>query len=507
MIIIIDFGSQTSHLISRRFEDLGIKTKIITPEDSDFIIKNSNKISGIILSGGPNSVYKEDSPTIKRRIFNLKIPILGICYGMQLTAHLLGGEVKSSQTKEFGEASLIINRPSKLLESLSPHSTVWMSHGDYVAQLPKNFQFIAQSHDFEAGAMSNEKKKIYGIQFHPEVEHTEHGELILKNFAKICGLKITPNIINVPDIISGIRQKIGSHKAVAAVSGGLDSTVAATLVAQAIGPQLIPVHVDSGLMRPGTTERVRKYFQNLGIKPKIVKAEHFFLQRLEGVTDPEEKRKIIGQLYIDLFDEAVKNIDDVKYLVQGTIYSDVIESKGSKHSDNIKSHHNVGGLPEDMKLELIEPIRQFYTDQVRKIAKTIEVPDEIINDQPHPGPGYAIRILGEPGLTKQRLNMITAADTIIIEEMKKAGWYEKVLHSYVLLTGAMSTAVKGDGRNYGEVVAIRSLESSDRMTAKWSRLPYELLQTMASRIVNEIDGVSRVVYDISTKPPATMEWE
>jgi len=506
MIIIIDFGSQTTHLISRRFEDLGIKTKIVDPSESNFIIKNDHQISGIVLSGGPSSVYDDKSPKIKKKVLNLKIPVLGICYGMQLTANLLDGKVSPGESKEFGPATLVVNESSQLLKSLSPHSQVWMSHGDYVSKLPTGFEFIAQTKDISAAAMSDEKKKIFGVQFHPEVEHTEHGEIILKNFAKICGLEISKTKIDIPKMIANIKKEIGDYKAAAAVSGGLDSTVAATLVAKAIGNNLIPIHVDSGLMRPGTTERVTNFFQNLGIKPIIIEAEKIFLEKLKDVTDPEQKRKIIGKLYIDLFDEAVKDIEDVKYLVQGTIYSDVIESKGSKHSDNIKSHHNVGGLPDDMKLELVEPIRQYYTDQVRHIAKKIGVPDEITNDQPHPGPGYAIRIVGPP-ITKKRLEMITKADTIIIEEMKAAGWYEKVLHSYAIMTGAMSTAVKGDQRCYGEVVAIRILESSDRMTAIWTRLPYELLQKMSSRIINEIAEVSRVVYDISSKPPATMEWE
>jgi len=506
MITIIDFGSQTTHLISRRLGDLGIESKIIEPEESDFILKHNKEIEGIILSGGPSSVYEPKSPTINPEIFNTKKPILGICYGMQLTTHLLGGQVKPGSTKEFGPATLIINQTSALFNSLSPHSQVWMSHGDYVAKLPAGFKFIAQTGDIKAGAMSDETRKIYGIQFHPEVEHTEHGELILKNFVKICGLSVSRIQLDIPQIIGDLQQKIGRHKAIAAVSGGLDSTVAATLVAQAIGQQLIPVHIDSGLMRPGTTERVIDYFQNqLKIKPIIVYAEDVFLKKISKVTDPEKKRKIIGRLYIDLFNHEVKKIKDVKYLVQGTIYSDVIESQGSKHSANIKSHHNVGGLPKDMKLKLIEPIRQFYTDQVRQIAREIHVPDSIIHDQPHPGPGYAIRIIG--AITKERLDMITHADTIIIEEMKKAGWYKKILHSFAILTGTRSTAVKGDGRNYGEVLAIRAIESKDRMTANWAHLPYDLLQKLSSRLVNEIPGISRAVYDITTKPPATMEWE
>ncbi|MBU0648123.1 glutamine-hydrolyzing GMP synthase [Patescibacteria group bacterium] len=509
MIIIIDFGSQTTHLISRRINDFGIKTKIINPEktNSFFASKiNRKSCKGIVLSGGPASVYVRNAPIINKKIFSLDIPILAICYGMQLAAYLLNGKVRPGKTKEYGPATLILNKKSNILNSLSQHSQVWMSHGDVVIKPPTGFSFVAQTKSIKAAAMTNEKKKIYCIQFHPEVEHTEYGNLVLKNFVAACGFGLSRSKIDVARIIRRIKNKIGSAKTIAAVSGGLDSTVAATLVGKAIGKNLIPIHIDSGLMRPGTTERVIDYFEKkLKIKPIIIKAQNHFLSKLKGVTSPEKKRKIIGKLYIDLFEKKLASIPNIKYLVQGTIYSDVIESRGSKHAANIKSHHNVGGLPKNMKLSLVEPIREFYTDQVREIAKKINIPTEIISDQPHPGPGYAIRVIG--AMNRKRLDMISTADNIVIEEMKRSGWYHKVLHSFAILTNTKSTAVKGDDHNYGEVVAIRAIVSKDRMTGNWAHLPYNLLQKISGRIVNEITGVSRVVYDITTKPPATMEWE
>jgi GMP synthase (glutamine-hydrolysing) len=381
-----------------------------------------------------------------------------------------------------------------------------MSHGDTVVKPPEGFVLVAHSETIRSAAMKNDIKKIYGVQFHPEVEHTEHGELILKNFLeKVCGIKTKKILFQHSDILKTIRTKIGTKNAIAAVSGGLDSTVAATIVAKAIGKKLVPVHVDSGLMRKGTTEQVVKYFKKIGTKPVVLYKKREFLEALKGVNDPEQKRKIIGELYIDLFNDECKKHKNVGFLVQGTIYSDVIESKGSKYSVNIKSHHNVGGLPKNMKLKLIEPIRNLYTDQVRGLARKMKIPNEFIIQQPHPGPGYAIRVVGE--LTKERLERIQKADQIVVDEMKKAGWYKKVLHSFAVLTGTFSTSVKGDGRVYGEVVALRIVTSADRMTADWARLPYDLLQKMVSRITNEVTGVSRVVYDITTKPPATMEWE
>ncbi|EKD64493.1 MAG: hypothetical protein ACD_50C00372G0003 [uncultured bacterium] len=506
MIFVVDFGSQTAHLISRRIREFGVDVKMVSPEEA-YQKAVKEKAKGIIFSGGPASVYEKGAPSIDKRIFDLGIPILGICYGQQLTAYLLGGEVKRGKIREDGPATLKLNASCPLFDSVSPHSRIWMSHGDEVLKPPQGFSLIGESETIKSAAIANEKRKIYGVQFHPEVEHTEHGSLILQNFLeKICKISTRKTVISIEDIIEDLKKTVGNKKAIAAVSGGLDSTVAAALVARAIGKNLIPIHVDSGLMRKGTTEKVIRFFTDkLHIKPTFLKTQKEFLSVLKGKTDPEKKRKAIGKLYIDLFQEECKKYKDVKFLVQGTIYSDVIESRGTKNSANIKSHHNVGGLPKSLKLTLIEPIRHLYTDQVRAIAKKLDIPDEIINQQPHPGPGYAIRILGE--VDEKRLEIMQKADEIVVGEMKRSGWYYKLFHSFPVLTGAKSTSVKGDGRVYGEIIAIRAVTSVDRMTADWAKLPPELLQKITSRITNEIPEISRVVYDITTKPPATMEWE
>jgi len=507
MIIIIDFGSQTTHLIGRRIKEMGIPIKIIPPEKVFTEIKKEVP-KGIIMSGGPSSVYEKHAPTIDKKIFDQKIPILGICYGQQLTAHLLPlGKTKAGEKREDGPATLIIDLPSPLFDSVSPRSRIWMSHGDNVITPPKGFKFIAHTNSVLGGAMVNEEKKIYGVQFHPEVEHTKHGTLILRNFVeKICSIKTSKNDININQIIEKIKIEVGNKKVIAAVSGGVDSTVAATLVGKAISKNLTVVFADNGLMRLNTKEEVVEIFSKmLKINLIIVDCKKLFLSKLKGVIDPEQKRKIIGKLYIDIFEKEAKKIPDVKFLVQGTIYSDVIESKGSKHAAKIKSHHNVGGLPEKLGLKLIEPLREFYKDEVRTVGKKLGLSETIINKQPFPGPGMAIRIIGN--ITKERLKKEQIADQIVLEEIKKANLYNKIFQSFPIMTGAKSTAVKGDGRFYGEVIALRIYDSKDIMSASWSRLPYDLLQKIVSRIVNEVPGISRVVYDITTKPPATMEWE
>jgi GMP synthase (glutamine-hydrolysing) len=507
MIVIIDFGSQTAHLISRRISDFGIKTAIVDPQTA-FAYVELNKPAGIVFSGGPASVYEKNAPTIDKRIFTLSIPILGICYGQQLTAHLLkGGKTLKDKRREDGPATLSIQTRSLLFSGLPATFQVWMSHGDTVIKAPEGFVFTAKTNTIGSASMENRISKIYCVQFHPEVAHTENGTQILKNFVeKICLLKVSTKKLSPRSILYSIQETVGDDRVIAAVSGGVDSSVAAALVAKAIGNRLTVVYIDNGLMRVGTREEVEHIFTNLiPADLRIISCRNVFLEKLRGVTDPEKKRKIIGSLYIDYFQKEAKKIRAVKFLMQGTIYSDVIESKGTKHAVVIKSHHNVGGLPKNMKLKLIEPLRYYYKDEVRMIGRRLQLPGSVINKQPFPGPGHAIRIIGE--VTKERLEKQKLADSILLEEIKKSGLYKKVFQSFTVLTGANSTAVRGDGRFYDEVVALRIYDSEDIMSASWSRIDWNILQKIVSRITNEVPGVSRVVYDITTKPPATMEWE
>lgn len=509
MILVVDFGSQTTHLIARRVKELGSGVEIVTPQKALAAIKKI-KPQGIVLSGGPSSVYEKQAPTIDKAIFEQHIPILGICYGLQLTAHLLGGKVVPG-TKEYGPAMLqMANSKWQIGKDLPKKSTVWMSHGDSVVRLPKGFEIIGNTDHVPFAFAQDSKRGIYGLQFHPEVEHTEWGSTILKNFLSICEVKAGEHTIDIQALEEGIREKVGEDSyVIGAVSGGVDSTVAGVLTARAIGKRFIPVYVDNGLMREGTEESVKRIFTEYGIKPIIIKAEGEMLRRLVGIRDSERKRKLIGNFYIELFEQQIyQTISPGKkyeWLLQGTIYSDVIESKGTKHASKIKSHHNVGGLPKEMKLKLLEPLREFYKDEVRFIGKKLGLLNEFVDKQPFPGPGYAIRIRGE--VTKERLEKEKMADKIVLEELAKADLLKNVFISFPVMTGASSTAVKGDRRFFGEVVALRVVQSKDVMTSTWARLPYELLQIISSRIVNEVPGVSRVVYDISTKPPATMEWE
>jgi len=503
-IVVIDFGSQTAHLIARRFKDFGISTQIIDPEKA---LSEIDKLQpkGIVLSGGPTSVYEASAPTIDKRIFDCNIPILGICYGWQLTAHLLAGKVVSGH-KEYGPAILKANLNQALFSGVSAGSQVWLSHGDTVVKLPKGFIKIAQTESVKYAAAANTKRKIYGVQFHPEVEHTAQGTVILKNFVtKICELSTKKPRLQVQPLIDNLRQTIGDNKVICATSGGVDSTVTAALLAKAIGQNLYPIYVDSGLMRAGTKEDVQAICKKLGVKPIIVEARKLFLKQLKGAKDAEQKRKIIGKLYIDIFAKEAKKIKGVQFLAQGTIYSDVIESKGSKNADKIKSHHNVGGLPEKMQLKLVEPLRSFYKDEVRAIGLKLGLSKEFVHKQVFPGPGQAVRIVGE--ITAERLDRQRQADVIVVNEIRQAGLYDKIYMSFPVMTNTVSTAVKGDSRQLLEVAALRVIESKDVMTTTWARLPYDLLQKISTRIVNEVPGISRVVYDITTKPPATMEWE
>ena len=517
MIYVIDFGSQTAHLITRRIKELGSPAKFIIPQHAlEEIAKE--KPQGIILSGGPASVYEKGAPTISKGIFDLGIPVLSICYGFQLTAHLLLGKVISGK-KEYGPAELEIrnlpaspNRGEKLeiTKDLPNSFVVWMSHGDEIVSLPQGFEVIGSTQHVPFAFAIHQKKNIIGLLFHPEVEHTEWGTTIFKNFIELCEVVTRQHVIDVKAIEQEIVEEVGKQYVIGAVSGGVDSTVAGILTAKAIGEQFIPIYVENGLMRAGTAEHVKKIFTDTTkIKPIVIDAMGETIDRLRGIQGPEEKRIIIGNLYIEIFEremaKLIKSGKPVKFLMQGTIYSDVIESQGTKHASKIKSHHNVGGLPSQMKLKLLEPLRNFYKDEVREIGKQLGLPSEFIHKQPFPGPGYAVRIRGE--VTNERLEKEKIADRIVLEELEAARLLKDVFISFPVMTGVQSTAVKGDGRFFGEVVAVRVVTSKDVMTAKWAHLPYEVLQKISSRIVNEVPGISRVVYDISTKPPATMEWE
>lgn len=505
MIVIVDFGSQTTHLIGRRLKDIGVEVKIVDCKKAYQIIKKI-KPTGIILSGGPASVYESGAQTINKKIFNLGIPILGICYGWQLMAHLLKGEVASGN-KEYGPIDLRVRDFKDIFYGLPTQFRVFESHGDTVKKMPVGFKVVATTESVFLAAVRHKKNLWFGVQFHPEMHHTQHGKVILSNFAtRVCKEALKPARLEIKKMIEEIKIKVGDRKVIGAISGGTDSSVAGAMVAQAIGKQFIPVFIDSGLMRQETLSRIRQDFTKVfGVKVRVVKARRGFLRKLKGVVDPEKKRKVIGRLYIELFEREMKKHKKVKYLLQGTTYADFIHSQGNKRSALIKSHHNVGGLPKKMKLKLIEPIKYFYTDQVREIGIKLGLPKNMIYQEPFPGPGHAIRVMGE--VSKDRLKKQIQADSIVVEELNKARWDKKVFQAFSIMTGAWSTAIKGDGRFYGEVVAIRAFTSKDRMTVDWARLPHKLLEHISTRIVNEVPEISRVVYDITTKPPATMEWE
>lgn len=508
MIIIIDFGSQSTHLISRRINEFGVKTKIVLPDEKILKQVQDDSVKGIVLSGGPSSVYEKGAPTLTKEFFATKTPMLGICYGQQLMSYLMDGEVKPGKVREYGPANLSVKKAGSLLENTSHEFNVWMSHGDSVIKPPKGFVINATTKTIPVAAMSDEKRKFYGIQFHPELVHTQFGETILSNFLKICGLspKLSPlNKKYVTEMIEDIKESVGKEKAICALSGGVDSSVAALLVHKAIGTRLTSFYIDSGLMRKGETEVLKKVFKNeYHMKVQIIDAKKEFLSALKGISDPETKRKIIGKTFIKIFDREAKKIG-ATFLVQGTIYPDVIESQGTKHSQNIKSHHNVGGLPEVMKLALIEPLRLFYKDQVRQVGKLLGMPDSIVKRQPFPGPGLAVRIIGE--VTDYKLEILRHADFIVQEEILKSKMQKKLWQAFAIFTNIKTTGVRGDQRVYGETIALRALDAKDAMSADVANLPFELLMKISNRIVTEVKEVNRVVYDITTKPPATMEWE
>jgi GMP synthase (glutamine-hydrolysing) len=507
-ILILDFGSQYTQLIARRIREIKIYSEIHSHSYSIEKIKEERP-TAIILSGGPMSVYEEDSPKVSPEIFNLGIPILGICYGLQLISTAMGGKVEHAEDREYGKAHIKILEDDLLLKGVAEGSVIWMSHGDYVTKLPDGFTLKAKTDNSPLCVISNPEKKIYGVQFHPEVAHTEYGRKILENFLfDVCGCKPdwTPqNFINLT--IEDVKQKVGNKKVICALSGGVDSSVAAVLIHQAIGEQLVCIHVDHGMMRKNESSAIIQMFNdNYNMKIKHVDASELFLSKLAGVTDPEKKRKIIGNTFIEVFETEAKKYSDAEFLVQGTLYPDVIESVSVKGSSvTIKTHHNVGGLPEKMNLKLIEPFRELFKDEVRAIGRELKLPEIFIRRHPFPGPGLAVRVLGE--ITKERLEVLRDADDIFINELDIAGIYDKIWQAFAVLLPVQTVGVMGDNRTYENVVALRAVTSTDAMTADWFRFDYTFLETVSNKIIRSVRGVNRVVYDISSKPPATIEWE
>ena len=516
-ILILDFGSQYTQLIARRIREIGVYCEIYSCECTEAEIKGFAP-NGIILSGGPDTVTEGDTPRAPQSVFELGVPVLGICYGMQTMTEQMGGKVESSNHREFGYAQVRARGHSKLLTGIEDHLTpegyglldVWMSHGDRVVELPEGFILIASSDGAPIAGIANEDKSFYALQFHPEVTHTKQGGRILSRFVlDICGCEAlwTANNI-IEDSIQAVREKVGADHVILGLSGGVDSSVVAALLHKAIKDQLTCVFVDTGLLRLNEGDQVMATFaEHMGVKVIRVDAEQRYLDALAGITDPEHKRKIIGNLFVEIFDEEAAKITDAKWLAQGTIYPDVIESAGSKSGKAhlIKSHHNVGGLPENMLLKLVEPLRELFKDEVRRLGLELGLPSEMVFRHPFPGPGLGVRILGE--VKKQYADLLRQADAIFIEELYRNDLYDKVSQAFAVFLPVKSVGVMGDGRRYDYVIAIRAVETIDFMTARWAHLPYEFLDLISRRIINEVPGISRVAYDISGKPPATIEWE
>jgi len=508
-ILVLDFGSQYTQLIARRIRESKVFSRIVPYNISIEQIKEINP-KGIILSGGPMSIYDKGAPMPNKEIFKLNIPILGVCYGMQLIANLFEGKVSKGKDREFGRAELFIDSNKDLFVNLPTNLTCWMSHGDEIQKLPAGFVTLAHTLNASIAAFGNRTKNIYGVQFHPEVVHTQRGIQILQNFIyQICGCLPRWTMDKFIDAaIKEITEKVGNKKVVLGLSGGVDSSVAAVLIQKAIGSKLYCIFVDNGLLRKNEVTSVHKTFKgHFNMNLTVIDAQKRFLKRLEKIEDPEEKRKIIGDEFVNVFQEAAKKIKGVDFLGQGTLYPDVIESVSPMGGPSavIKSHHNVGGLPKTLKLQLLEPFRELFKDEVRAIGKNLAVPESVLKRQPFPGPGLAIRIIGP--VTEERLTILRDADEIVIDEMKKANLYHEVWQSFAVLLPIKTVGVMGDQRTYENVLAIRAVTSIDGMTADWVHLPYDLLGKMSSRIINEVRGINRVVYDISSKPPATIEWE
>ena len=508
-VAVLDFGSQFAQLIARRLRELNVYSELL-PHDTPLAELERRGVKAVILSGGPSSVYDENAPKADPALWSGRIPVLGICYGLQLMAHELGGEVVPSAKREYGPATVSVTDAEGLFAGIEREQPVWMSHGDSILRPPAGFRATAQTDASPYAGLADPGRNLYGIQFHPEVVHTPVGREVLRNFVVgIAGMRQIWTPANlVETTVAEIRERVGEGHVICALSGGVDSAVAATLVHRAIGDQLTCIYVDHGLMRKRESELLRVTFErDLGMKLVMVDARDRFLARLAGVEDPEEKRRIIGDEFIRVFEEEATRLGQIDFLTQGTLYPDVIESTTAetKTAQKIKTHHNVGGLPPDMRFRLIEPLRYLFKDEVRKVGTELGLPEAMVQRQPFPGPGLAIRIIGE--VTAERLDTLRDADWIVIDEIKTAGLYRSLWQSFAILTPVRSVGVMGDGRTYANVVAVRAVTSDDGMTADWARLPYEVLAKISSRIVNEVAGVNRVVYDVSSKPPATIEWE
>lgn len=506
LVIVLDFGAQYSQLIARRVRECKVYCEIL-PYDTPIAEIRKLDPMGLILSGGPASVYEENAPTVDPEIYTCGIPILGICYGMQLMAFQLGGVVVPGARKEYGKTELEVLDNSDLFAGLNPELICWMSHGDAVQTPPPGFRIAARTANSPTAAMSNTERKLYGVQFHPEVIHTPWGVEVLRNFLyRECGCEPTWTMESfIKSSTEAIRKEVGDKAIICGLSGGVDSSTVAALVHRAVGDQLTCIFVNHGLLRKGEAEQVRQTFEDFfKIRLIYVDAEERFLEKLKGVTDPEQKRRIIGNEFVRIFEEEARGLGKVDFLAQGTLYPDVIES-GTRNAAKIKTHHNVGGLPEDMNLKLVEPLRNLFKDEVRILAEELGLPSEMTWRHPFPGPGLAIRIIGE--VTKERLQVLREADAIVVEEIMRAGLYRQVWQAFAVLTPIRSVGVMGDKRTYSYPIVLRVVSAEDAMTADWARLPYEVLERISNRVVNEVPGVNRLVYDVTSKPPATIEWE
>ncbi len=515
MIVILDFGSQYSELIARRIRETQVYSEVLSYRTTAEQLRQLN-LKGIILSGGPSSVYDQGAPHCDPEIWNLGVPVLGVCYGMQLMAQQLGGEVERASRAEYGKASLYIDDPTGLLTNVEEGATMWMSHGDSVTRLPEGFELLAHTTNTPCAAIAHHEKNLYGVQFHPEVVHSIGGLALIRNFVyHVCGCEPTwTTAVFIEEAIREVRARVGEKRVLLALSGGVDSSSLAFLLHQAIGDQLTCMFIDQGFMRKLEPERLVKLFkEQFHIDVEYVKAQERFLATIAGITDPEEKRKRIGHEFIQVFEEESKRLGPFDYLAQGTLYPDVIESadtnvdpqSGERVAVKIKSHHNVGGLPKDLRFKLVEPLRKLFKDEVRKVGRDLGLPEEIVQRQPFPGPGLAIRILGE--VTVERLEILREADYIVRQEINRRGIYHDFWQAFAVLLPIRSVGVMGDQRTYAYPIVLRLVSSEDGMTADWSRVPYDLLETLSNRIVNEVEGVNRVVYDITSKPPGTIEWE